>query len=30
MTTWRFPIPKDKDNEPTEASFSIALQLVPD
>lgn len=30
MQTWRFPIPKDKDNEPTEASFGITLQLVPD
>lgn len=30
MSSWRFPIPKDKDGEPTEASFRIALQLVPD
>jgi hypothetical protein len=30
MTGWRFPIPKDKDGDPTEASFSITLQLVPD
>lgn len=30
MTGWRFPIPKDKDGEVTEASFSITLQLVPD
>ena len=30
MTTWRFPIPKDKDGEATEASFAITLQLVPD
>jgi hypothetical protein len=30
MTSWRFPIPKDKDGEPTEANFAIALQLVPD
>jgi hypothetical protein len=30
MTGWRFPIPKDKDGEATEASFSITLQLVPD
>jgi hypothetical protein len=30
MSTWRFPIPKDKDGEPTDASFEIALQLVPD
>jgi len=30
MTSWRFPVPKDKDGEATEASFSITLQLVPD
>ena len=30
MGSWRFPIPKDKDGEPTEASFAITLQLVPD
>jgi hypothetical protein len=30
MTGWRFPIPKDKEGDPTEASFSITLQLVPD
>jgi hypothetical protein len=30
MAGWRFPIPKDKDGEATEASFSITLQLVPD
>ncbi|HEX2686616.1 MAG TPA: hypothetical protein VHN14_08360 [Kofleriaceae bacterium] len=30
MSGWRFPIPTDKDGEPTEASFAIALQLVPD
>lgn len=30
MVSWRFPVPKDKDNEPTEASFSIALQLIPE
>lgn len=29
MASWRFPIPK-QDGEPTEASFSIQLQLVPD
>ncbi|MBA3542717.1 MAG: AgmX/PglI C-terminal domain-containing protein [Deltaproteobacteria bacterium] len=29
MGSWRFPIPK-KDGEPTEASFRIALQLIPD
>ena len=30
MTSWRFPIPKDKDGDATEASFAITLQLVPD
>ncbi len=30
MGSWRFPIPKDKDGSPTEASFQIALQLLPD
>lgn len=30
MGSWRFPVPKDKDGETTEASFSITLQLVPD
>jgi hypothetical protein len=30
MGSWRFPIPKDKDGEATEASFQITLQLVPD
>jgi tetratricopeptide (TPR) repeat protein len=30
MGSWRFPVPKDKDGEGTEASFSITLQLVPD
>jgi hypothetical protein len=30
MASWRFPIPKDKDGEATEASFAITLQLVPD
>jgi len=30
MTSWRFPIPKDKDGEATEANFQITLQLVPD
>jgi hypothetical protein len=30
MSNWRFPTPKDKDGEATEASFSITLQLVPD
>jgi hypothetical protein len=30
MGNWRFPIPKDKDGEATEASFAITLQLIPD
>ena len=30
MSTWRFAVPKDKDNEPTDANFAITLQLVPD
>jgi hypothetical protein len=30
MASWRFPIPKDKDGDATEASFAITLQLVPD
>lgn len=30
MSSWRFPIPKDKDGDPTDASFAITLQLVPD
>jgi hypothetical protein len=30
MSSWRFPVPKDKDNEATTASFSITLQLVPE
>ena len=30
MQSWRFPIPKDKDGEATDASFKIALQLVPE
>jgi hypothetical protein len=30
MSSWRFTVPKDKDGEPAEASFSIKLQLVPD
>ena len=30
MGTWRFPVPKDKDNEATDANFAITLQLVPD
>src|SRR6185369_355013 len=27
MGSWRFPVPKDKDGEATEASFAITLQL---
>jgi len=30
MAGWRFPIPKDKDGDKTEANFAITLQLVPD
>jgi hypothetical protein len=30
MASWRFPIPKDKDGEPTSADFAISLQLVPE
>ncbi len=30
MPSWKFPAPKDKDGEGTEASFAITLQLVPD
>ena len=30
MGTWRFSVPKDKDNEATDANFVITLQLVPD
>jgi hypothetical protein len=30
MTTWRFPVPRNKDNEPTNADFQLTLQLVPD
>jgi hypothetical protein len=30
MSSWRFPIPKDKDGAPMEANFQISLQLVPD
>jgi hypothetical protein len=30
MSTWRFPVPKDKDGEATSAQFAITLQLVPD
>jgi hypothetical protein len=30
MANWRFDVPKDADGEATEASFEIALQLVPE
>lgn len=30
MSGWRFPAPKDKDGEATDASFAITLALVPD
>jgi hypothetical protein len=30
MGSWRFPIPKDKDGEPTETGFEIVLALLPD
>ena len=30
MASWRFDVPKDADGDPTDASFEIALQLVPD
>jgi hypothetical protein len=30
MGNWRFDIPKDGDGEPTDASFEIGLQLVPE
>ncbi|MEO8846827.1 MAG: AgmX/PglI C-terminal domain-containing protein [Kofleriaceae bacterium] len=30
MSSWRFPVPKDKDNEATTASFALTLQLLPE
>jgi hypothetical protein len=30
MSNWRFDVPKDSDGDATEASFEIALQLVPE
>lgn len=30
MASWRFPIPKDLDGEPTDAAFQFELVLVPD
>ena len=29
MANWRFPIPKDTDGDPTEASFAVSLALQP-
>jgi hypothetical protein len=29
MTHWRFPIPKDKDGDATDASFAVTLALQP-
>jgi hypothetical protein len=29
MAKWRFPIPKDKDGDPTDASFAVSLALQP-
>ncbi len=29
MTSWRFPVPKDKDGDPTEKPFKMSLQLTP-
>jgi len=30
MTSWRFPIPKDKDGEAVSSTFTIRLQLAPE
>jgi hypothetical protein len=30
MGSWRFPVPRDKDGEVTDAAFDVALQMVPD
>lgn len=30
MTSWRFPVPKDQDGEPVDATFQIAIQVVPE
>jgi len=30
MDGWRFPIPKDSSGDPTDAAFTIKLQMVPD
>jgi hypothetical protein len=29
MTTWRFAVPRDKDGDPTDASFTVSLALQP-
>lgn len=29
MSSWHFPIPKDKDGDPAEQSFKLSLQLTP-
>jgi hypothetical protein len=29
MSSWRFPVPKDKDGDPTDKSFKMSLQLTP-
>lgn len=29
LATWRFPVPKDADGEPTDVDFALALALVP-
>ncbi len=29
MTGWRFPIPRDKDGDPADASFAVTLALQP-
>lgn len=30
IATWRFPVPQDQAGAPTEASFALPLDLVPD
>lgn len=29
MASWRFPVPKDKDGDPTDKAFQLSLQLTP-
>ncbi|MDQ3364293.1 MAG: AgmX/PglI C-terminal domain-containing protein [Myxococcota bacterium] len=29
MTSWRFPLPKDADGDPTDVDFGLSLALVP-